>query len=63
MEHTIYLLQCNVHYIYYPFNTQVTHYVTSSFLTFGEFTTMIVVFILLTTITQSYDYPYDKYLR
>ena len=63
MEHTIYLLQCNAHYIYYPFNTQVKHYITSSFLTFGEFITRIVVFILSTTITQSYDYPYDTYLR
>jgi len=38
-------------------------YVTSSFLTVGEFTTRIGVFILLTTIIQSYDYPYDTYLR
>jgi len=63
MEHTIYLVQCNVHYIYYPFNTQVKHYVSSSFLTFGELTTRIVVLILLTTIAQSYEHPYDTYLR
>ena len=63
MEHTIYFLQCKVHYIYYPFNTQVKHYVTSSFLPYGEFTTMIVVFILPTTITQSYEHSYDTYLR
>jgi hypothetical protein len=28
-----------------------------------DFTTRIVDFILLTTITQSYDYPYDTYLH
>ena len=37
-------------------------YVTSSFLTFGEITTRIVSFFVLTTIMQSYDYPYDIYI-
>ena len=23
MQHTLYLLQCNIHYIYYPFNIQL----------------------------------------
>jgi hypothetical protein len=66
IQHTIYLLQYNIHYIYYPFNIQLQLgiNVTSTFCTFVEFSCSwmlnLLFFILFTTLTHSSDDPDTK---